>query len=321
MTTNAISLFWLVFLAAGTAIGNEPGDYADVPVDMPIRQVSEHVYYVQGVAGIATDNAGFVSNAAAVVTTDGVVVFDALGTPALAAKFVRRIREITKQPIKTVVLSHFHADHAYGLQVFEDLGADIIAPRGALDYLDAEIAQTRLDERRQSLRPWVNDDTRLVAPGQLIEQNVKFELGDVSFQIIELGVAHSEGDLALHVMPDNVLLAGDLIFEGRVPFLGSANTKTWLEKLQELERSQVKALIPGHGAPAGDPVALISLTRRYLEVMREKMGDAVETWTPFDEAYEAADWSEFIELPAFTEANRSNAYGVYLSLQRELLEE
>ncbi len=96
---------------------------------------------------------------------------------------------------------------------------------------------------------------------------------------------------------------------------------TAVEKLQELEQSRVKAVLPGHGAPAGDPVAVIGLTRRYLKVMREIMGQAVEDWTPFDEAYEAADWSEFIELPAFTEANRSNAYGVYLSMQKELLEE
>ena len=91
--------------------------------------------------------------------------------------------------------------------------------------------------------------------------------------------------------------------------------------MQELEQSRVKAVLPGHGAPADDLIAVIVLTRRYLNVMREIMGQAVEDWTPFDEACEAADWSEFIELPAFTEANRSNAHGVYLSMQKELLEE
>lgn len=50
------------------------------------------------------------------------------------------------------------------------------------------------------------------------------------------------------------------------------------------------------------------------------MGAAVEELTPFDEAYRAADWSEFEHLPAFAEANRRNAYQVYLSMQNELFE-
>ncbi len=55
--------------------------------------------------------------------------------------------------------------------------------------------------------------------------------------------------------------------------------------------------------------------------MREKLAAAVEDWIPFEQAYDAIDWSEFWELPAFNEANRTNAYGVYLSIQNELLEQ
>ena len=47
------------------------------------------------------------------------------------------------------------------------------------------------------------------------------------------------------------------------------------------------------------------------------MGKAVEDMTPFDEAYAATDWGDFIHLPAFEEANRRNAYQVYLSLEQE----
>ena len=92
-------------------------EYPPSSVEMVVKKVSEHVYYVEGAAGIATDNEGFISNAGFVVTEDGVVVFDSLGTPSLAKKLLDKISEVTKQPVKKVIVSHFHADHIYGLQV------------------------------------------------------------------------------------------------------------------------------------------------------------------------------------------------------------
>lgn len=294
--------------------------YPPVDVDMTVRQVSPHVYFVQGAAGAATENKGFISNAGFVVTDDGVVVFDALGSPSLAEKLLSRIRDVTAKPIRKVVVSHYHADHVYGLQVFKDLGAEVIAPEGARDYLSAPAAETLLAARREQLAPWVNADTRLVPPDRYIKADEEFSLGGVKFQLSYLGMAHSEGDLAMLVEPDKVLLSGDVIFEGRVPFVGSANTRNWLVTLERLEAMQVRALIPGHGPMAKNPRAAISLTRRYLAFLRARMGAAVEQWQPFDEAYDAVDWKEFDALPAFFEANRRNAYQVYLSLERESLE-
>ncbi|KAA3620340.1 MAG: MBL fold metallo-hydrolase [Proteobacteria bacterium] len=293
----------------------------DLPdVEMQPIRVSEHVWYVSGTAGVATDNAGFVSNAAFVVTADGVVVFDTLGTPALARMLVERIRDVTGQPVRRVYISHYHADHVYGAQIFEDLGASIVAPEGAIRYLEGRAAGERLAERRVSLAPWVDDETRIVEPHRLLSGEERFNLGGVAFRAVNLGSAHSEGDLVLFVETDRVLVSGDIIFEGRIPFLGSANSGKWLETLVELETLDVAAIVPGHGAAASDPGKLVSLTRDYLAYVREKMSTAVDDWVPFDEAYDGVDWSDFIEYPAFFEANRRNAYGVYLSLEREALE-
>jgi len=289
-------------------------------VAMAPNQVSKHVYYVQGVAGVATDNEGFVSNAAFVVTDEGVVVFDTLGTPALAERLVSRIRDITDQPIRRVYISHYHADHMYGTQVFQDLGAEIVAPQGAADYLGSETAQQRLDERRTSLSPWVNENTRLVIPDRYLKSEETFALGGVNFRAVNLGSAHSDGDMILFVESDAVLLSGDIIFEDRIPFLGSANTRQWLEILNQLTEMDIAAIIPGHGSVAADPKAIVSLTRDYLAYVRETMQTAIDEWMSFDEAYEAADWTDFIEYPAFIEANRRNAYAVFLALEQESLE-
>mgnify|MGYP001822817971 CR=1 FL=1 len=181
------------------------GEYAATSVDMDVRQVSEHVYYVEGEAGVATDNEGFISNAGFVVTGDGVVIFDALGTPSLASKLVDRIRELTDQPIRKIIVSHYHADHIYGLQVFEDMGAEISAPEGAQKYLQSESAKERLEERRFSLDPWVNDNTRLVYPDVTVSKSSSFTMGGVTFTINYMGKAHSDGDLSMLVEPDRVL--------------------------------------------------------------------------------------------------------------------
>ncbi len=298
--------------------GEEP--YAPSHVDMKLQKVSEHVYFVQGKAGIATDNEGFISNAGVVITDAGIVVFDSLGTPSLAYKLLGLIRNISDRPIVRVITSHYHADHIYGLQVFEEEGAEVWAPAGAESYLRSVGAAERLEERRLSLNPWVNDSTRLVEPDRYIDRQETFELGGVKFTLVPVGAAHSDGDLTLFIEPDDVLFSGDIIFEGRIPFMGDANSKHWLEVLEHMETRELTALVPGHGAAARDPNRAISDMRRYLAYLREAMGAAVEEMIQFDEVYDTIDWSQFEHLPAFHEANRRNALQVYLSMEAESFE-
>ncbi len=326
----AICLFATV-LAIPVSLLAERGTSGDSPdpertaeewratVDMPLRRVSEHVFYVQGAPGIATDNQGFISNAAAILTGEGIVVVDSLGTPALAELFLEKLQAVTDQPITKVIVTHYHADHIYGLQVFKDLGAEIIAPVGYDKYLDSPSAQNRLEERRQSLWPWVNDQTRLVVPDRVVDGPLELKMGEVGIHIAFLGEAHSDGDLSVLVEPDQVLLSGDIIFEGRIPFVGNANTAHWLQVLADLDRAGVSALVPGHGPAATDPASAVRVTLDYLRFLRESMGAAVEEMTAFDEAYAATDWSRFADLPAFDAANRRNAFGVYLSMEQEMM--
>ncbi|MGB5517590.1 MAG: MBL fold metallo-hydrolase [Gammaproteobacteria bacterium] len=311
----------LVIMCLLTASLNAATTYAPTSVEMEVTRVSEHVYYVEGAAGIATDNEGFISNAGFVVTGDGVVVFDALGTPSLANKLVSKIREITDQPIRKIIVSHYHADHVYGLQVFEEIGAEISAPEGAQKYIQSDAARMRLEERQFSLEPWVDENTRLVLPDSTVSKSDSFSMGGLTFTINYMGKAHSDGDLTMLVEPDSVLFSGDIIFEGRIPFVGNADTKNWLNTLTRLETGGLTALIPGHGPASTDPQQTIALTRAYLAYLRDTMGAAVDEFIPFDEAYAEVDWSRFKELPAFEEGNRINAYQVYLSMEAELLEQ
>lgn len=289
----------------------------------PIR-ASEHVYYVQGAPGMATrENRAFNSNAAFVVTPEGVLVFDALGSPALAQELKRAIATVTRQPVRRVIVSHFHADHFYGLQSLQGDGVEIWAHGAGRGSFGSEFMASRLEQRRRDLAPYVNEQTRLLGADRWLEfkggEPIAFTFGGLKMRLIDVSGAHSPEDIMLFVEDDGVLLAGDLYFSGRLPFVGQADTKAWLSALDRIEPLAPKMVIPGHGVASRNPQPDIELTRRYLLYLRETMGAAVRDLVSFEEAYKATDWLPFYDVPAFEVANRINAYGAYLQMERELL--
>jgi glyoxylase-like metal-dependent hydrolase (beta-lactamase superfamily II) len=317
MNHRVLVTLLLALAAARALVAGEPARYPPVSVPMTAERVAENVYLVQGKSGAATDYEGFISNAGFVVTDAGVIVLDGLGSPSLAQAMRNLIRQVTDKPVVKVVVTHYHADHIYGLQVYEDEGAQVIAPAGVMTYLQGPQAAERLAERRQTLAPFVNEGTRLVFPDVLVSEPMDLVLGGVTFRLDPLGPVHSDGDMTMLVQPAGVLFSGDLIFEGRVPFVGDADTRRWLDALDGLLGAKLVALVPGHGGASRDPQATLVLTRDYLRFLREAMGRAVEEMTPFDEAYAAVDWSRWEKLPAFDAANRRNAFAVYLRMENE----
>lgn len=298
---------------------------APAPVLIPVK-VSAHVYYFHGHAGMAdAANQGFMSNAGFVVTRDGVVVFDALGTPALGEAMLKAIRKVTRLPVRRVIVSHFHADHFYGLQAFKAQGAQIWAHENGRAYLASDLAATRLAQRKEALAPWVDDATRLTGADRWLSfangKTIAFAMGGVRFRIIDMSGAHAPDDIMLAVDDDKVLFAGDLFFSGRIPFVGEADSRVWLEALERMLALAPQAAIPGHGELSRHPARDIALTRDYLIFLRRVMGAAVADLDSFDEAYGKIDWSAFSSYPAFEQANRLNAYGTFLLMERESLQQ
>jgi glyoxylase-like metal-dependent hydrolase (beta-lactamase superfamily II) len=283
----------------------------------PIK-VSPSAYYIQGEAGVPSlANRGHTSNAGFVVTTEGVVVFDSLGTPALGKELIDAIRKITAVPIRRVVLSHYHADHYYGLAPLKDAGAEIWAHRAARNFIDSDAAKLRLAERRETLAPYVGVDMRLVAADRWLEGEEIFRLGGLTFRVFPVGPAHTPEDLAMTIEEEGVLFVGDLMFAGRLPFVGDADTRAWIAAIDRIIRLNPRILVGGHGGMSRDAAADLRLTRDYLVYLRETMGAAAAELEDFEVAYAKTDWSRFSRLPAFTEANRRNAYNTYIRMQGE----
>ena len=322
----AVLLVAILTGCLSAARGEEKSPYPPLNLPLTIEQVpGKPIYYSIGSPSVPGQaNQGNTSNAGFVVTSEGVVVFDALGTPSLGWALLQAIRKITDKPVRYVVLSHYHADHIYGLQAFRDhTSATIIAQDHAREYRENdetsdERAEQRLDQRRQALAPWVDRDTRVVTPDITFGRKLTLTTGGKRFALLYAGPAHSASDIMMMVEPEGVLFAGDIVQNSRVPFMNSddVDTTQWLRGLKEVEDLSPTFIIGGHGKPSTAAKEAIAFTRDYIEYVRAAMAKSVDDWIDFDAAYAKTDWSKYRNMPAFDANNRGNAYRIFLDMER-----
>ncbi len=306
-TLRLIAATLLLLTAAGAAVAQRP----------QAAEVAPGVWLVQGESALGSSaNRNFISNAAFVVTADRVVVIDALGSPVLAEELLEEIRRVTPLPVRHVIVTHYHADHVYGLQALKAVGAEVIAHERVDEYLQSDTAQLRLKASREELFPWIDENTRLVAPDRRLSGPVTLTLGGTRFEIGHAGPAHTPEDLVVWLPERRVLLAGDIVFRGRIPFVGLADSGAWVQALDRLLAYDARLIVPGHGPVSSSAQADLQLTRDYLVHLRHSMARAAQELEPFEEAYAKTDWSRFEALPLFRAANRINAYNTYLLMER-----
>jgi glyoxylase-like metal-dependent hydrolase (beta-lactamase superfamily II) len=105
------------------------------------------------------------------------------------------------------------------------------------------------------------------------------------------------------------------------PSWGKANSSQWIKSLESMLAHDARTVVPGHGSASLDPKKDIGMTRDYLKFLRSSMGQAVQDFVPFEEAYKDSDWGAFSAMPMFGFANRMNAYNTYLLMEEEALEQ
>jgi glyoxylase-like metal-dependent hydrolase (beta-lactamase superfamily II) len=310
LTKTQLGLGFACAVLWGGAIAQQP--------EMRPQRVSQSSWYVEGLSALGSSaNQNFISNAAFVVTPAGVVVIDALGSPALAEHLMAEIRKVTPLPVTHVLLTHYHADHVYGLQAFQAQGARIIAHTAAREYLNSDTARLRLIASRQDLAPWVNETTRLVPADEWIDGPQDFVVGGVHFLLQPVGPSHTPEDIVVYLPSEKVLFAGDLVFRSRIPFVGQADSGHWIKALDTLLGFDASVVVPGHGPLSAEARKDMELTREYLVYLRNSMGQAAKNMEPFEDAYKATDWIKFEHLPLFKVANRMNAYNTYLLMEKD----
>ncbi|MEE8575530.1 MAG: MBL fold metallo-hydrolase [Thermodesulfobacteriota bacterium] len=243
--------------------------FATPPVAL---KITDGVYAFVGSEGVAT-NSGFV------VTEDGIVIIDAQGPKNLALLLNEVIKEVTDKPVTHIINTHYHGDHTFGNQYFPGVRA-IIAHENTRKNLKEKDSAHRTKFKRffgeNSLMGF-----NLTLPDVTITGNTTLRTGGVVFELLSPGPAHTDGDIYIYLPNEKVLFAGDLVYNGRLPWLGDADSFKWTAALDELHVLGVNAVIPGHGKPGGPN--LIPAFKSYLvtlqtEVARlKKLGKDVET--------------------------------------------
>lgn len=186
-------------------------------------------------------------NTGVIVGDDGVMVIDAQATPLMAREVIRRIRKVTRKPIRYVTLSHYHAVRVLGASAYraEQVIASqrtlgLIRERGRQD-MASEIGRfPRLFRGRESI-------PGLTWPTIVFKDEMTVMMGKLEVRIIHPGPGHTGGDTIVWVPSQRVLFSGDLVEYEAGIYTGDAHLEEWPNTLEKLRALKPRALVPGRG--------------------------------------------------------------------------
>lgn len=308
-----------------TAVPNIALKSSDKDTDLlPYYKVAASTYLFFGnIAQIDQYNRGWNGNAGFVVTSEGVVVIDSLGTPRLGRRMISTIRSITDQPIKYLVITHNHPDHSYGAIAFRNLGGvKVIGHAGTLDYINSGKIDDSVAYRRSIIR---EDMAGFAAVSPDIPISGKrfssytLGVGGKTFKIYNTGQHHSYGDLVVFQTDENIVWISDLAFNQRTTFMGDGNSRQAIEAQDWLlaEFSDAKLIIPGHGSAQTPPFPMVQKTQNYMKRLRSSLNQAMENGLDLLSAVDQADFKDWRDIRLYELNQRANANFVYRELEQE----
>jgi glyoxylase-like metal-dependent hydrolase (beta-lactamase superfamily II) len=259
-------------------------------------------------------------NAGFVVTGQGVVVIDALASPQQGEQLLQAIRQISKEPITWLILTHHHPDHHFGAIVFRRLGAQVVAhpDRRVLASEageDALIADWVRVVGLDAMRGFSFADT----PDRPVTDVDTLRLGGRTLVISHPGAAHSAGDLTVWLPQERVLFAGDILVEDGVTMVVDGNSQELLKALASIDRLSPRVVVPGHGAIPAKPADLVARTRAYITELQGQMRKAVERGVPMGRAMKALPPADQTRPVSLNSRRRRNAVRVYLEEERHYM--
>jgi len=196
---------------------------------------------------------GVDSNTTFLITSEGVVVIDTRVTPQEAGKVLAEIRKRTDLPILYTINTHYHGDHTFGNQVFKDSRA-IIAHENVRKSLMGSSGKDHLDFFKTMNIPGM-DETIITPPNMIFKEKMEIFVGGYNLKLIHVR-GHTDGDLFIYIKQLRTLITGDLVFNGKIPYMGDAYVEEWISALTYLGDLDAEIYIPGHGEPGGKPVFL-----------------------------------------------------------------
>jgi glyoxylase-like metal-dependent hydrolase (beta-lactamase superfamily II) len=220
------------------------------------------------------------------------LVIDTRSTYGQAREIVEHVREVTRDPVTTVVDTHGHFDHAFGNAIFRP--CTTWGQAGCVPFME------RTGERRKPAiaadEPELAEELAEVVidpPDRTFDDATTIQVGGRPVELRFLGRGHTDHDAVVLVPGTDVVWAGDLVEQGNVPFFGDGYPLDWVATaaaLADLVDPTRGVIVPGHGDHAGRAfaeaqaasfAALVEVARRVHA--GELEADAALATHPFPE--------------------------------------
>src|SRR6266704_686417 len=288
--TLALSDVLIAFTVAGVQSQRPPAGTSHQGKAYRFNKVADGVYHAVGTGALAV-----VGNSSIIVNDDDVIVVDDHVSPAAAWVLVDEIKGITNKPVRTVINTHFHYDHAHGNQIFDRdvtiigheftremlLGGKSIEmplyknyvaglPRQIDDLkkrITAEADSARKATLQTQLQAAENNaasqaELKPTPPNVTLRTNMTLYRGSREIQIRFLGRAHTAGDVVVYLPKEKIVMTGDMLTSG-LSNMSDAFVNEWSATLDELKKLDFVTVLPGHGDAFTDK-AKIDYFQGYL---------------------------------------------------------
>lgn len=252
-----------------------------------VREIAPGVFFRYSDIRVPFDLATFGgSNNIWIVFEDYVMVYDA-NFPKEAGDVIAAIRKTTDKPIRYVVDSHHHGDHAYGNAVFAKEGATIISSANTAKLL-------RVNGPKEFAEAGKGKDARkdvansfLKVPDLFFDDKLVFEDSKQRVELYHFGHAHTSGDSMLYLPKHKILCTGDACTNGPFNYMGHSDSASWIRVLEKAQQLDVKIVCPGHG-PLSDK-SVLAKQKRYFVELREHVKKGIDAGKEFDDILKSID--------------------------------
>jgi len=274
----------LLTLSIVLALAGATASQAPPAVPATLRQIipGHYVY--------TFNNEGRLFNSGVVSTSDGVLVFDALETEAVARAERQAIAGVTTQPIRYLVSSPFHDPFSGGNAVYAD-----VFKIGHENYRAGLV-----DQMQRGNVP--ADTQRARLPNATFRDRMTFYLGGKEIQVLHFGNAHTKGDSVLFVPQDRIVYMSEVFFNEEFPNMAAGYGVSWITVLDAVRALDADIFIPGHGPIPGDPKqtrAALDRARQILVEARDGIQSEIARGSTEDQAVAAVKLQQYEKLFAF----------------------
>jgi cyclase len=212
------------------------------------------------------------ANCVVVLGPEGVLVVDPLIAPAHARLVEAAVAARTNRPIRAVVLTHHHTDHALGAGYFAARGATVIAHTACAERMTREHGGLVEQRRRDPSLAGLFGDAGAYAPSRTFRDGVTLDVGGVRALVIHTGPGHTPGDAIVYLPEESAVVCGDLVSNGYHVNYEDADPAGLDRGLAAIASLSARAFTPGHGAPGGTEI--LEAQARYHAAARQAAASA-----------------------------------------------